>query len=510
MEKGRLQMRSMSLTGTALVVATTSSKSDHIVTSASRIPVRRPPTPSTDAPAAIESRPVPSDVPLTVEPETTNEARLWTTIDGLTSELEAVAAVATARAAVHAAQMHAAETQLAATTAALDRLRSGVYDTVAACFLHELHTGETDALSECMAQATAGDDAALAWIQACFGRRLLHARRHLAPDKVPDTAVLYMESAVRVLAGIVPEDEDTMPLPTLSLETPSIASMASRRYQPTFVDRSAPLRRCLRTVFERLGAHSQTLKVVLVHPPLWTASERDRVSHLLWHEFYVPALLLTTTAEVILRAAGLSSGVVVDVGPYTTTIVPIYNDRIVTHATLTLPGGRDMVLHATWGALREHGAFGAVADEEDQFDAAEQLLRTHGFVAYDVAAERAKRPTDVHMTWRHESRLITSSAALFEGPEQLFHPSRDDGKSLQEAVLSAIDRCNPVVRAELAAAIVLNGALTTLPGFKRRLTRELILLRHDLLGQLRLHDGHGFVGACTLARFAHDDVWIVR
>ncbi|EQC31432.1 hypothetical protein SDRG_11031 [Saprolegnia diclina VS20] len=510
-EVKRLRMRSMSLSGTALIVATASSKSDHISASASRIPVRRPRTPVASADAPVESRPAPcDDVPPNVEPETQNEARLWATIDGLTSELEAVAAVAAARAAVHAAQLHALETQVAATTAALDRLRSGVYDTVAACFLHELHTGEADALAECMVHATEGDDAALTWIQNCFGRRLLDAPRHLPPDKVPDTAVLYMESAARVQAGIVPDDEDTMPLPTLSLEAPSIASLASRRYQPTFVDRSAPLRRCLRTVFERLGAPSETLKVVLVHPPLWTASERARVSRLLLHDFCVPALLLTTTAEVVLRAAGLSSGVVVDVGPYSTTIVPIYNDCIVAHATMNVPGGRDAVLSATWGALRGHGAFDAVLDEEDQHDAAEHLLTMHGFVAYDVAAERTKQPTDVHMTWRNE-RLCTSSAVLFEGPEELFHPRRcDDGNtSLQDALICAIDRCNPVVRADLAASIVLTGSLTSLPGFKRRLTRELILLRHDLLGQLHLHDGNGYRGACTLARFAHDDVWIV-
>ncbi|OQR96988.1 hypothetical protein ACHHYP_12907 [Achlya hypogyna] len=500
-------------------------EAEHIVAQQanSRIPVRRarPSTPATvdvddpsDGPEAHCSPPSPSHAvdksASAVDVETTAEAQILASLDTVTNELRGAAAVAIARTDVHAAQVRALEVLLAATTARLDRLREGVYDTVATCFLHELHLGR-NALADCMTAATTSDDTALAWIRACLSQRLLNDPQYTPPAPVTaDTVVLYMENPVLFHAGVLLDAEDNLAPPSVVLEAPAIASLVGARYQPAFLDRSAQLRRCFRTIFRRLSVASHAVKVVLAHPPCWTPRDRERVLQLLFQELRVPAVLAATTAEVLLRATGHRSGVVVDVGPYATTIVPIYDDCTVAHAVVRVPGGDDRLVEGTWHFLRVDGAFTSLPDEEAQFDFAQHLAATRSFVAYDADRERAMPTVECLVEWQGASLRLPSQRALFEGPELLFQPVGDDGVSLPEALLAVLDRCSPTVHLELLSAVVLHGHATRLPGFKRRLARELVLRRHDLLGRLRFCEPAttGYASACTVGRFG--DAWITQ
>ncbi|RQM23959.1 hypothetical protein B5M09_005219 [Aphanomyces astaci] len=80
------------------------------------------------------------------------------------------------------------------------------------------------------------------------------------------------------------------------------------------------------------------------------------------------------------------------------------------------------------------------------------------------------------------------------------------------ALLASLDRCDPMYMDTFCGSVVLTGAMAKLPGLKRRLVKEVVLARPELLGQLFVDvpdasDMQPYWGACTYAKYAADDEW---
>ncbi|RLO12392.1 hypothetical protein DYB28_012207, partial [Aphanomyces astaci] len=80
------------------------------------------------------------------------------------------------------------------------------------------------------------------------------------------------------------------------------------------------------------------------------------------------------------------------------------------------------------------------------------------------------------------------------------------------ALLASLDRCDPMYMDTFCGSVVLTGAMAKLPGLKRRLVKEVVLARPELLGQLFVgvpdaSDMQPYWGACTYAKYAADDEW---
>ncbi|RHY92492.1 hypothetical protein DYB37_001858 [Aphanomyces astaci] len=185
--------------------------------------------------------------------------------------------------------------------------------------------------------------------------------------------------------------------------------------------------------------------MVAVVKPLLSRKDKAKLSTMLLQEFGVAALMLPTTAEMVLRNCGLTTGIVVDIG----------------------------------------------------------VDATHPPVSFEIQKDLA--------SW-----ALAADTQLYLGPEVLFQPSLHlQGSTwggLHDALLRSVDLCDPIVQDELLGAVVLSGRVSKLPGLKRRLVKEVVVSRHELLGKV-----HAFVpdhieyqsywGACTLAQYASDDQW---
>ncbi|RHY21028.1 hypothetical protein DYB32_009914 [Aphanomyces invadans] len=299
-------------------------------------------------------------------------ARLWQCVDTMAGQVEGIATLSTARATTQDCTVEYMHRLLEGKSLEVDTLRNALYDTVTLCFLHELAQGHDSRVLHTFMASLGSDGAAFEWLKARFCSKIIDDGPFSKLENCVGTIVVQAGTS-HVLAGIVDDDMDAgLILPALDFS------------------------------------------VVAVVKPLWSLKDKSKLTSMLLQDFGVAALMLTTTAEMALRNAGLTTGVVVDIGVDGTFVVPIYDSTIVTTA---------------------------------------RLDHTH-----------------------------------------------------------TVDLCDPIVRDELLGGVVLSGRVSKLPGLKRRLVKEVVVSRHELLGKIHVHtpdhaEYQAYWGACTLAKYASDDQW---
>ena len=104
--------------------------------------------------------------------------------------------------------------------------------------------------------------------------------------------------------------------------------------------------------------------VLLAYSPLLPAADRAHLASLLFAHFHCPALLPVNAASLALFSAGRTTGLVLDVGEGRSTVVPVYEGFVLSHAILTQRVGGEDCTAKLASMLRERGkTFGWGANE---------------------------------------------------------------------------------------------------------------------------------------------------
>ncbi|KAF0711798.1 Aste57867_5056 [Aphanomyces stellatus] len=361
------------------------------------------------------------------------------------------------------------------------------------------------------------------------------------------TMVAVVIRADEIQAGVVANDEDGWAMPTLQLHRPWLSS--STRLTATQDGEEGDSTRMLSstsdasmwtTIWRELHIDDpRTCRVVVVMHPRESSSQDDHVKicRLLVEEHQVAGLLLTTTAQMVLRASGRATGVVVEFGPRTTLIVPIFDNLVVAHAVLQLDVGSQTLVDHTLAWLRRTSlAFSALA-MATQTKIALDIVNTHVVVRYD-GSDRQSIDDDpqivsilVHDPTTLPFTLDVDVAAVSLGTELLFHPREgpplqttlcltgldETASLLPAALLQCLDRCDSTYLDAFCSAVVLAGdaSVAGLTGLKRRVVKDVVVARPELFGQLRVDVApkhalpfQSYWGACTHAKYAADDLWL--
>ncbi|CAK4674297.1 hypothetical protein LEN26_007721 [Aphanomyces euteiches] len=469
-------------------------------------------------------------------------ARLWNCVDSMAQQLTGIAELAGARVATQDCTMEYMKSLLDGKTQEIETMRGALYDTVTLCFLHELAQSHDHQLLTTFMAGLGSDTAAFEWIKERFCAKIIDDGRFSKLENCIGTVAIHAGTS-RIMAGIVQEDSDGLLLPALdvtmsmakdTVAEPRVDSLVcvqgangsqdiylepQRSRRQSCVERSTR-KSVLSMVFDELNIAPRKYKVAFVHKPLLPKREKARLTDTLLQDFGVAAVILASTAEMVLKAAGLTSGLVVDIGVDTTCIVPIFEQNIVPHAVVQLNlGGTHIVDHLA-SLLRTSSAPFAGLPQDLQNQIALNILQTKAHVEYDPG--KGSRETHSPATFQIKTEPIAwqlvADKELYLGPEILFQfgtSTQGSVGNLPDAILRSIDLCDPCVRDELFGAIVLAGRVAKLPGLKRRLMKELVVARHDLLGKLHIEapehvEYFAYWGACTMARFASDDQWTLE
>jgi len=258
--------------------------------------------------------------------------------------------------------------------------------------------------------------------------------------------------------------------------------------------------------------------------PKWN---REKMVEMMFEKFGFLGVHIIMAAIPCLYASGRTTGVVVDSGGGSTSVVPIYEGYPIPSGTMrTDLGGSDVTDHLTSLLAQRGFNFSTPRERKVIEKLKEELAR----VAYDYDAEVKKElelsyvlPDGQNFSLGHE---------IYLAPEILFRPQllrtcsracenspdSDLTKVLgaSELVCNSIKSCELDLRKDLYHNIILSGGNTFCKGFKERLERDIQgTLESNIYTKIvqppeRLYST--WIGCSIIASLGHNSIpkWITR
>jgi len=192
----------------------------------------------------------------------------------------------------------------------------------------------------------------------------------------------------------------------------------------------------------------------------------------------LPKISIQNQAFCSLISQGKTSGLVIDWGENATSVVPIFDSRILKDESNTILVGGKNLNHFLMELLREKYSFHTSYDREMARFMKEELwyISPHKF--------------DYTKIWLGDSQSYTmpDKTVLSIGveqqlcPEALFNTSLVDldDASLQHMVFDSLTKVDSSIRKEIAGQCLLVGGTTQFRGFEQRLINEVSSLSKEL------------------------------
>ena len=239
-------------------------------------------------------------------------------------------------------------------------------------------------------------------------------------------------------------------------------------------------------------------RVLLTETPLNPKLNREKMTQIMFETFNTPAMYIESSAVLSIYAACVLectdqiTGLVIESGDGVSHTVPIYEGCVLPHATNRLDlAGRDLTDHLL--SLLPY-----FRRTNDNIEIARDIKEKLCYVALDYEKEMqtAASTSSLDKSYKlsdsqilHKSRsvtpltrplvdTITIGNERFRCPEALFQPSflGMESAGIHEMCYDSIMKCDPDLRKDLYANIILSGGNTMFPGIAERIQREITAL----------------------------------
>lgn len=214
--------------------------------------------------------------------------------------------------------------------------------------------------------------------------------------------------------------------------------------------------------------------VLLSELPEMSTSSRNTMMEIMFEQFDVPSLLVQSSGVLALYAAGISSGIVVDVGNRM-CITPVVDGYLIDNAVFKSYAGGLSLTENLAQALAQLGC-----QDVDDLGHVRKVKEDHCYVRSYKDARAAgvsgdfdsRMPGIKRTTVTINGQNIDLGPELWQCPESLFE-SGISGAGLHEHIYNSINRCEVDSRADLYQNIVLSGGTNCCEGIASRIQDEM-------------------------------------
>nr|XP_003230734.1 PREDICTED: actin-85C [Anolis carolinensis] len=219
-----------------------------------------------------------------------------------------------------------------------------------------------------------------------------------------------------------------------------------------------------------LRMRAQDRPALLTETPMNPASNREKMTEVMFEHFQVPALYVGLQPLMALYASARTTGLVLDSGDGVTVTVPIYKGHCLLHAISRINfAGRDITKYLATLLLETGHSFLSSSEQEIVKDIKENLC----YVSLEPNNETEK--SVVHTYTLPDGSPVKIGEQLYKAPECLFRPT-DAGitaPGIQQMILESISRCDGSIHQDMWKNIVVAGGSTLFAGLSERLLKEL-------------------------------------
>ncbi|MHA1714284.1 MAG: zinc-ribbon domain-containing protein [Promethearchaeota archaeon] len=216
--------------------------------------------------------------------------------------------------------------------------------------------------------------------------------------------------------------------------------------------------------------------LIYSEPVLYPRDLREHMMRVFFETFQFPAVVIFPSAVMSLVNAGLSTGLVVEIGEGMAYVVPIHDGEIIVRAVNKLPlAGIDVNESLKTNLMQEghHIISSFSAQKEILRDIKEKLC----YIAEDFQREMQNSyKTNIRRPYiLPDGSKIEIGSARFMAPEILFQPGMMGYNclSISQAIIDSVSKVPDELKKPFLQNIVLSGGSTKFPGFEKRLIKEL-------------------------------------
>ena len=240
------------------------------------------------------------------------------------------------------------------------------------------------------------------------------------------------------------------------------------------------------SIYEKLRVNPEDHYFLMTESAFNSPDSREQMAEIMFETYNVPGLYIAAQPILSLVASWgcvdstrqQLSGTVVDSGESTTTVVPVYEGRVLRSGIQQIPlGGRDITSYVQ-DLLRKNKRN---LPPSQSFEIARRIKENHGYVCSNMEKEKTKMKTElVGGTYlKSESWKCTVDEEKYLSGEIMFRPNllKTANKNRFQPVPNMVDitiqQCPIDIRRVLYNNIVLSGGTTMFPDFGKRLQRDL-------------------------------------
>lgn len=221
---------------------------------------------------------------------------------------------------------------------------------------------------------------------------------------------------------------------------------------------------------DQLKCHPEQHPVLITDSPFNSEENREKTLEVFMETFNVPSFCQCFTSSLSLYNAGLTSGIVIDSGEYSTDIIPVYECFTLTHLMHRLDIGGRQISDYLNKLLNQQGTF---LPENQEMDILKEIKEQLCF----VRGNPDPSDDDIKEFLSSGGLQLKIGSPRYQCVECLFDPSKIsiemDGVSKLGA--RVIEKCDDNIRDVLSGNILLTRGNTLFKGFVDRVEKGLLI-----------------------------------